>query len=423
MSPDRLRAVPGVPDSEAVGLPGSFGSPHFREAGPLSFPGAAEPLMLPASRAAHRTFIAFVIALDFAVAAAGISLATPLRYSWAEVTGSLQSLGGPALLFLSALTWLSLLSARGTYRPRTLVSTTDQLSRVLSAATLAWLGTHLFAIWFKLPIPFESRLVMGISFPVTLALFAASRLLLVRPLAALVHRRLASGPVLFIGDAERALESAREFESSDHRRRRVAHRALSDFSPGRAASVVREQEFGEVFVLPEPGQTAEALEVAFAALDAGADVTLMAPEFRLLKGKPNSDSLDQLPTLRLRRLDYGGPEAFFKRMIDVVGSGIGLVLLSPFLAVMALAVKLSSPGPVIFQQDRIGRGGAPFPMFKFRTMREGNDSRAYEAYSRVFIREGAAASIAADGSKIYKPTSDPRITRVGAILRKSCAGT
>ena len=86
-----------------------------------------------------------------------------------------------------------------------------------------------------------------------------------------------------------------------------------------------------------------------------------------------------------------------KRAFDVVVSGTGLVALSPALAVVAIAVKLDSRGPVLFVQRRIGRGGEPFDMLKFRTMLVGAD------------RTGSNVS----------PTEDPRITRVGAILRRS----
>ena len=421
MTPERLREridLDRAPAEVEAALPGALRPRRFDFDDPSETQEAIHRTTLPANRVAHRAFIAFVVGLDLVVAAAGIGLVTPLRFDADQVLAAFTAPSGIALLFLGALIWLAMLSGRGTYRPRILVAWSEQIGRVASAAVPAWIAVHLLAMWLKVDVPFESRLVMGISLPVTVGLFIAARLLLVRPLVTLVHRRLANGPVLFIGDGDRASEMATEFEEADHRHRRVASHRLADFTPGRVASVVREQEFGEVFVLPEAGQAGEALEIAFAALDAGADVRLMAPEFQLLKGSSNSQALDQLPTLRLRRLDYGGPEAFFKRMIDLLGAVVGLVVLAPFLAVVALAVKLSSPGPVIFKQNRIGRGGVPFPMFKFRTMRDGNDSSDYEAYSRTFIREGRAASVAPDGSKIYKPPADPRVTSVGAVLRK-----
>jgi lipopolysaccharide/colanic/teichoic acid biosynthesis glycosyltransferase len=182
--------------------------------------------------------------------------------------------------------------------------------------------------------------------------------------------------------------------------------------------VIREQEYGEVVILPERGQVAESMEIAFACLDAGSDATLHSPELRLVSEGAAGGAFDETPCIRLHRLDYAGPERFFKRFVDFVGAGVGLALLSPLLAALAVAVKLSSRGPVIYRQERVGQRGQRFLMYKFRTMNDGNDPRDYQEYLRSFIREGAAASVAADGTKIYKPPRDPRVTRVGAWLRR-----
>jgi lipopolysaccharide/colanic/teichoic acid biosynthesis glycosyltransferase len=85
-----------------------------------------------------------------------------------------------------------------------------------------------------------------------------------------------------------------------------------------------------------------------------------------------------------------------KRALDVTASAAGLVLLSPILGLLALAIKLDSPGPVFYRGERIGLGGAPFRMLKFRTM-----------VSDAERRGGTSTS-----------DSDPRITRVGKVLRR-----
>ena len=87
----------------------------------------------------------------------------------------------------------------------------------------------------------------------------------------------------------------------------------------------------------------------------------------------------------------------FKRFVDVVASAAGLLLLAPFFALIALAIKLESPGPVFFRQERVGRHGRPFRIFKFRTMTVAPPSG------------GVPLTVAGDA----------RITRVGAFLRKS----
>ena len=108
-----------------------------------------------------------------------------------------------------------------------------------------------------------------------------------------------------------------------------------------------------------------------------------------------------------------------KRGIDVVGSIALLLILSPVLAAIAAAIKLTSKGPVIFKQDRLGQNGKSFECLKFRTMFVDNDPKIHREYVQNFI-----AGTVKDGetgeteSLVYKIKDDPRITPVGRILRR-----
>ncbi|MDO9315946.1 MAG: sugar transferase [Burkholderiaceae bacterium] len=93
-----------------------------------------------------------------------------------------------------------------------------------------------------------------------------------------------------------------------------------------------------------------------------------------------------------------------KRLFDLLASGVGLLLLAPLLLLMALAIKLDSPGPVFFRQTRVGRHGVEFRIHKFRTMAHGGCSAEVDALApELQLTVG----------------SDPRITRVGALLRRT----
>jgi lipopolysaccharide/colanic/teichoic acid biosynthesis glycosyltransferase len=107
-----------------------------------------------------------------------------------------------------------------------------------------------------------------------------------------------------------------------------------------------------------------------------------------------------------------------KRSFDVVASGLALLVLSPLLLVIGLAVGLTSRGPVLFRQIRIGRDERPFTMFKFRTMINGADDGAHRAFvTKMFLAgPGGQAHGAEDG--VYKIAHDPRVTRIGAFLRR-----
>lgn len=109
-----------------------------------------------------------------------------------------------------------------------------------------------------------------------------------------------------------------------------------------------------------------------------------------------------------------------KRAIDILGSVVTLFLMSPVLAVIALLIKLTSEGPVLFRQERLGLFGARFRCLKFRTMYRNSDPKLHQEYVQRFIA-GKSASGSQDPSKpaVYKITNDPRVTPIGRFLRRS----
>ncbi len=109
-----------------------------------------------------------------------------------------------------------------------------------------------------------------------------------------------------------------------------------------------------------------------------------------------------------------------KRVIDVLGSFSLLLMLSPILAAIAIAIKLTSKGPVIFEQERLGQFGTRFKCLKFRTMNTNNDPKIHREYVQNFI-VGQAKAAESNGNEpaIYKLTNDPRVTTVGRFLRKT----
>jgi len=109
-----------------------------------------------------------------------------------------------------------------------------------------------------------------------------------------------------------------------------------------------------------------------------------------------------------------------KRALDVLGSALMLIVLSPVFLTIAVAIKLTSPGPILFKQKRIGHHGMPFTCLKFRSMFCANDSQIHRDYIKRFIAGHAENGKAqATGQPVYKITKDPRVTRVGRFLRRT----
>lgn len=109
-----------------------------------------------------------------------------------------------------------------------------------------------------------------------------------------------------------------------------------------------------------------------------------------------------------------------KRAIDIIGSTLLLVLFLPLFVLIAIAVKLTSKGPVFFRQQRVGQHGRYFTFLKFRSMRDRNDNSVHHEYVKQMIA-GNAERISPNGSGegVYKLVGDPRITALGRLLRRS----
>jgi exopolysaccharide biosynthesis polyprenyl glycosylphosphotransferase len=134
--------------------------------------------------------------------------------------------------------------------------------------------------------------------------------------------------------------------------------------------------------------------------------------FDILPPRLSHQTIEGIPLVTLPRLQLSKASKFVKRTFDVVLGTVGLVVISPLIAVVAVAIKLDSPGPVFFRQRRMGAGERPFAMFKFRTMVADAERRKDEiAHLNKHAQPGG-------DPRMFKVVSDPRVTRVGHILRR-----
>lgn len=106
-----------------------------------------------------------------------------------------------------------------------------------------------------------------------------------------------------------------------------------------------------------------------------------------------------------------------KRAMDLIVSLALIISVAPLLLVLWLAVRLTSRGPALFRQERLGRDRKPFTVLKLRTMRIDNDDRIHRDYVTSLLSSGSAAP--AGGSGLFKLDADPRVTRVGVWLRRT----
>ncbi|MCU1377643.1 MAG: putative undecaprenyl-phosphate glycosylphosphotransferase, partial [Acidimicrobiales bacterium] len=172
------------------------------------------------------------------------------------------------------------------------------------------------------------------------------------------------------------------------------------------AAAIRESGATGVVIAATAVDLASGNVLARELSDAGLHVELSSALRDLSARRLSVGSLGRFATLHLEPVHRDGWRAATKRAVDVLFAVLALVLIAPALTLIVLAIRLTSRGPVLFRQERVGRDGVMFPMFKLRTMFVGSEDMVID------LRE------AEDGTALFKPARDPRVTPVGRVLRK-----
>ncbi len=150
-------------------------------------------------------------------------------------------------------------------------------------------------------------------------------------------------------------------------------------------------------------------EVVDAALAAECQVLSVPRAIEVAGVQPNLVWRREQPVVELTAPSLKGWQLILKRVLDLAGAVVGLIILSPVFAVVAALVRLESPGPVFFTQARVGRGGRRFRIIKFRTMVNGAENHRADLLSRSVYPD----------ARLFKVPDDPRITPLGRWLRRT----
>ena len=156
--------------------------------------------------------------------------------------------------------------------------------------------------------------------------------------------------------------------------------------------------------------TGEMLDLMRAVRRPDVHLSIVPSYSELFASNATIEELEGIPVVSLPPMRLSRSIRTVKRAIDLVASGLGLLVLTPLLAVVAIAIRLDTPGPIFFRQRRHGRGGTEFEIVKFRTMVADAEAQRL-AMAHLNEMEGAGP--------LFKMANDPRITKVGAFLRKT----
>ncbi len=212
--------------------------------------------------------------------------------------------------------------------------------------------------------------------------------------------------VFIVSSAGRLPKLARSLDRQRHYR--VVGAALSS-TVGSAAIVESIVKSGAREVLVEAlPQTELASQLYWRLRRAGITLRLIPSSVETLHRRGIPEIFAGMPTLRLEPPLLSGWDYRIKRLVDVLGSLFGLVLLFPFFLAISIVIYFESPGPIFFRQERVGLNGLGFQIWKFRTMTVNAGELQASLEARNESRDGV----------LFKVRSDPRVTKVGAILRR-----
>jgi exopolysaccharide biosynthesis polyprenyl glycosylphosphotransferase len=379
-------------------------------------------------------YVWVLVSLDTVALLLGGVFGHLMRYD--TLIGHLRSIPYGQLVFAAVPAWLAILTTSQAYDRRILGLGSEEFRRVANAAVRL---TAIFAVVaFLLRLGLARGLVAG-ALPACACFTLLFRYLARRVLHRVRADGAASHRVLVVGDGPARNALAQRLQSNAHCGLRVVgacqpvltHRSLTsptdglppDAGQSEGASHARSGQdlvahirrlaehlsADTVAVAHSPSTTPDVMRrLAWSLEGTGIDL-LVAPALTDIAGpRINIRPVSGLPLLQVAEPQFTGARRLVKRGIDLVASGAGLLLLAPLFALMALLVRMSSPGRVLFRQIRIGRDGKPFTMLKFRSMYADAEQRLAELERLNDHGDGV----------LFKLRADPRITRIGKYLRR-----
>ncbi|MER2598648.1 MAG: undecaprenyl-phosphate glucose phosphotransferase [Caldilineales bacterium] len=372
-----------------------------------------------------RLIMAATVLTDIALILLAFAIAYVLRYQFQwfrEVDPAYYTTFMPyvPLAALQTLLVLGAFSLNGVYRFRRGASLVDEIFAVINGAASGFIVT-VFFVFFWRPLVYSRLFFLYATALIVLLLVMAriARRLILRFLRA---QGIAVNRVLIVGSEETGLTVMRNLMAQPELGYRVVgfvdddpERGSTDIGRfkalGSTANLTAILAGGEVdqVIITLPWQLRrQILALAAQCTRAGVRPRVVPDLFQMSLSMVDMQNVAGIPMITPSETQLSPWELLLKRGADVVGSIVILLLLSPLLLLVALAIRLDSPGPVLFTQPRVGRDGKLFSVFKFRTMVKDADQ----------LKEQMRHLNEAQG-QMFKIRNDPRVTRVGRVLRRT----
>ena len=174
-------------------------------------------------------------------------------------------------------------------------------------------------------------------------------------------------------------------------------------------TLIRENSLDQIYILQKKEHDLAYIQRYIdLCIEMGVTCRIVVDFYKRRKANSYVSAVGTYPVITYHTISLNTYEAFIKRVVDIIGGLVGIILSSPIMLVTAIAIKLDSPGPVLFKQTRVGQNGRLFKCWKFRSMYMDAEERKAELMAQNEM----------EGGVMFKMKDDPRVTKVGKVIRK-----
>lgn len=311
-----------------------------------------------------------------------------------------------------ALIWLVSFWLSGLYAMSSTRRTIDEISKIILSCSTAVM-ILMFVFFFSRSL-FDSRFIILAAWLISIIYVIIGRSVIRTIQHYLYHFNFGMHRLIVIGKSELAQEVIDSFQKNIKMGYRVVHQLddLTEEDQKLLEDMKKDDKFDEILVAT--GNLSEKQLNRLNDFSYINHVTLkyVADIFEFPISNFEVSNISGFPIVELKKTRLDGWGRVYKRVFDIVTSTIIIIILSPVMLIVAIAVKIDSRGPLFFSYKRIGERGQPFTYFKFRSMIQ--DAHKYR-FDEKFLKQHKNLR---EGTPMMKFDNDPRITRVGRFIRK-----
>ena len=364
------------------------------------------------------TFATILIPVDFVMLLLAALTAYSLRFTGfvREIRPVVFDLPFKEFILISSMVslgWLLIFAATGLYKIKQAKKIIEEISKVVLACSTGIMAIIVYMFFVR--EMFSSRFIILFAWIFSVLYISVGRIIVRLIQAELNKKGIGAHKVAIIGNDEITNDIVNYFNKKTSSGYEIVYKA-SHFTPQAKKDILkihRKIALDEILQTDSTISRKETMHMIEFAKKNFINFKYVPGAFETATTNIEVNTIAGVPILELKRTPLDGWGRVAKRILDIVGSIFGIIIFSPVMIIMAIAIKINSPGPVFFTYKRVGQHGKPFVFKKFRSMIQ-------DAHKMKFDKnfQNQVTNLR-EGTPVFKVENDPRVTSVGRFIRKT----